>query len=237
MPVELSTGTTDHLKVSRRRLLQIAASAAAAWQVAPWAGKLQALASANPGANPAGTTSDALTTTLEAFSDTLIPGKKRYDGDHAIAGVVDGPGAVQAGALDLMWFPAAAIGPALPALGGMLNARAASYAAQHAIVLDPSLPPFVGLSFTQRTDLLIQLLDPASPDYLLWFALTAMPFLAFHTAGHLHTAEAVRRHHPGLATLKFPMPDRDNLWRFKHFSYRRPLARTSKHTTKNGSPL
>jgi hypothetical protein len=221
----------EPLAVSRRRLLQLATTALAAWQAAPWAE--QVLAFAGP---PGGTRSDAVTTTLEAFADTLIPGAKRYAGDHAVAGVVHGPGAVQAGAVDLMWFPPAAIGPGLPALASMLDARAASYAAQHRLVLDPTLPPFVGLSFEHRTRLCLQLLDPAAPDHLVWWALAAMPFLAFHTAGHLHTAHAVRSGHPGLRFLGFPRPHRDGLWRFPHFSYRRRLAREHPHTTATGNP-
>ena len=148
---------TEPLPVSRRRLLQLATLAFASWQAAPWADTVLAIAG-----NPAGSTSDAMTTTLEAFADTLIPGRKRYDGDHAVAGAVDGPGAVQAGAVDLMWFQEAAIGPACPALATMLNTRAAAYAGQHQRVLDPTLPPFVALSFGDRTRLLLELLDPAA---------------------------------------------------------------------------
>jgi len=221
----------ESLTVSRRRLLQLATAAVAAWQIAPWADSIVAFAG-----NPAGTTSDAMTTTLEAFADTLIPGQKRHDGDYAIAGAARGPGAVQAGAVDLMWFPEAAIGPALPALASMLNARASAYAAEHQRLLDPTLPPFVSLRFGDRTRLLLELLDPAAQDYLVWWALAAMPFLAFHTAGHLHTAEAVRRGHPGLRSIGFPHPDADGLWRFPHFSYRRRLARSHPATTHNGNP-
>src|SRR3954454_3355410 len=221
----------EPLAVSRRRLLQLATAAFTAWQVAPWVDRLEALAGP-----PGGTTSDAMTTTLEAFADTLIPGEKRFDGDVAVAGVVRGPGAVQAGAVDLMWFPAAAIGPALPTFVSMLDGRATSYAVQHRVAVDPTLPAFVALGFADRTRLCLELLDPASRDYLLWWALAAMPFLAFHTAGHLHTAEAVRRGHPGLRALRFPQPDADGLWRFPHFSYRRRLARSHPHTTSTGNP-
>ena len=221
----------EPLAISRRRLLQLATTAFVAWQAAPWGDRLLAFAG-----NPGGTTSDAMTATLEAFSDTLIPGAKRYDGDYAIAGVAHGPGAVQAGAVDLMWFPQAAIGPALPALATTLNERASAYAAQHRIALDPTLPPLVGLSFKNRTRLLLELLDPNASDYLVWWALAAMPFLAFHTAGHLHTAEAVRRGHPGLRWIGFPKPDRDGFWRFPHFSYRRRLADSHPQTTRGGNP-
>jgi enediyne biosynthesis protein E8 len=221
----------ESLTLSRRRLLQLATTAFLAWQTAPWADRLTAYAG-----NPVGTTSDAMTTTLEAFSDTLIPGQKRYDGDYAVAGVVRGPGAVQAGAVDLMWFPQAAIGPALPSLSGLLNARATAYAAANRRILDPTLPPLVALNFADRTALLLELLDPGAEDYLVWWALAAMPFLAYHTAGHLHTADAVRAGHPGLKAIGFPHPDADDLWRFPHYSYRKRLARKHHATTDNGNP-
>jgi hypothetical protein len=222
---------SEPLTVSRRRLFQLAAAAFAAWQLEPWPERLAAVAGA-----PGGTTSDAITTTLEAFSDTLIPGQKRYDGDYAIAGAMRGPGAVQAGAVDLMWFPQAAIGPLLPSLAALLDTRATAYAGSHHRVLDPTLPPFVALSFRDRTQLLLELLDPATEDYLIWWALAAMPFLAYHTAGHLHTVDAMRRGHPGLRAIGFPHPDPDGLWRFPHFSYRRRLARSHPQTTANGNP-
>jgi len=222
---------SEPLAVSRRRLLQLGTAAFVAWQAAPWADRLTAFAG-----SPGGTTSDAITTTLEAFADTLIPGAKRYDGDYAVAGAARGPGAVHAGAVDLMWFPEAAIGPALPALAGYLSTRASTYAMKHRLALDPTLPPFVALSFADRTSLLLELLDPTGADYLAWWALAAMPFLAFHTAGHLHTADAVRRGHPGLRWIGFPHPDHDGLWRFRHFSYRRRLARSHPQTTRNGNP-
>jgi len=222
---------SEPLTVSRRRLIQLATAAFVAWQAGPWTDQLAAFAG-----DPAGTTSDTVTTTLEAFADTLIPGRKRYDGDHAVAGVVRGPGAVEAGAVDLMWFPQAAIGPALPGFVAMLDTRASAYAAAQQRVLDPTLPPLVALDFADRTQLLLELLDPDAPDYLLWWALAAMPFLAFHTAGHLHTADAVRDGHPGLRAIGFPQPDADGLWRFPHFSYGRRLARSHPRTARNGNP-
>lgn len=231
MSEQLGATPAEPLAISRRRLLQLATAAAVAWQTAPWADRLVALAG-----TPGGTSTDAMTTTLEAFADTLVPGRKRFDGDVAIAGVVDGPGAVQAGAVDLMWFPQAAIGPALPGFVSMLDSRATDYAARRRVVVDPTLPPFVALGFSDRTRLCLELLDSAAPDYLLWWALAAMPFLAFHTAGHLHTAVAVRDGHPGLRAIGFPQPDHDGLWRFPHFSYRRKLAHPHPHTTATGNP-
>ena len=59
----------ESLSVSRRQLLGLATAAYVAWQIGPWPERLTAFAG-----SPDGTTSDAVTTTLEAFSDTLIPG-------------------------------------------------------------------------------------------------------------------------------------------------------------------
>jgi hypothetical protein len=47
--------------------------------------------------------------TLKAFADTIIPGSKRGPDDVAIAGAGNGPGAVAAGALELLVQDAIAI--------------------------------------------------------------------------------------------------------------------------------
>src|SRR6185503_17351574 len=111
--------------------------------------------------------------------DTLVPGAKRSPADRAIAGAAPGAGAVQAGAIDLMNFPAAGTGPALPALAAGLNGHATAFAAQHGIVLDPTVPPFVSLDFASRTALLVELLDGSDPDRLLYFALAGLVFVAY----------------------------------------------------------
>jgi nitroreductase len=220
--------TAMTLELDRRQLLRVAMSAAAAWQLQPWAVTAHAdVAATAPGDG---------TATIEAFADTMIPGRKRNPADRAIAGAAAGPGAVQAGALDLMRFPAVGIGPGLPALAADLDARAVAYAAEAQLLLDPGVPPFVALDFHHRTRLAIELLDFGRPDYLPYYALAALAFLAFHTAGHLHTAEAVRRGHPGLALIGFPPPDADGLWRYPEFSYRRRVAARHRRTTRTGNP-
>jgi hypothetical protein len=60
--------------------------------------------------------------------------------------------------------------------------------------------------------------------------------MAFDTAAHQHTADAIAAGHPGLAAMGFARPDADGLWRFADFSYGRPLARTHPATTSSGSP-
>lgn len=189
-----------------------------------------------------GTTSDPETLTIEAVADTLIPGEKRFPSDVAIAGVARGPGAVQAGALTFMRFHPTGIGAVLPVFAAAVNAEAVAYAAEHGVVPDATLPPYVGLDYHHRKAMLDGLLNNGSADAnsgeetLLWFALAGLVFLAYHTAGYLHTAEAVRDGHPGLEAIGFPKPDRDGLWRFPKFSYRRKLAREHPGTTKTGQP-
>ena len=215
-------------EVSRRRLLQVVAAAVVAMPLtdlplprAAASGELSA---------------DAETATLEAWSDTMVPGQKRWPGDRAVAGATSGPGAVQAGAVDLMRFDAVGLGPALPGLPAALNVEASRYAAAAGLPLDPATPPFVGLSFPDRTALALELLDGTREDQVAWYALAAVAMLAFHTAAHLDTADAVRAGHPGLAWLRFPAPDADGLWRYPDFSYRRKLARTHPRTTRSGHP-
>ena len=217
----------SELQVSRRKLLQIASVAALALPLSQLRSPVATAAPALP---------DPVTQTLEAWSDTMIPGAKRSPTDRAIAGAAAGPGAVQAGALALMNFPAVGLAPALPGLAAGLNAEATTYAATHGVVLDPTVPPFVALPFAHRTALALQLLELGHPDQLAWYGLAGVAFLAFHTAGHLDTVTAVRTGHPGLAWIDFPQPDPDGLWRYPVFSYRRVLARSHPRTTPSGSP-
>jgi hypothetical protein len=174
--------------------------------------------------------------TLEAWSDTIVPGERRSRLDRVVAGAAGGPGAVQAGAWRLLNDPAVGIAPALPGLAAALDAQAVTEAASAGVALDPLLPPFVTLPFGRRTAVARRLLDGSGPDQVVWYALAAIAMLAFHTAAHLDTAEAVRRGHPGLAWLRFPAPDRDGLWRYDRFSYGRRLARRHPRTTRTGHP-
>jgi hypothetical protein len=218
------------LHLTRRQLLRAVAAAAAAWKLRPWS------IIAPPAFAQTLPDDPIIVPTLEAFSDTLIPGEKRSPADRAIAGVATGGGAVQAGALDLMNFPAAGTAATLPAFAAALNTFATTYAVQNAIVLDPTVPPLVALDFAGRTDVLVGLLDSTGPEQIAFFALAALAFLAYHTAGHLHLADAVRNGHAGMAALGFPQPDADDLWRFPEFSYRRRLADEHPRTSKRGNP-
>jgi hypothetical protein len=211
-----------NVALSRRRLLQGIAAAVAV--VPLW----------EPQAASADL--DVVRATMDAWSDVVVPGEKRFPGDRVVAGEASGPGAVQAGAWTLMNDPDVGLGPTLPALAGVINARAATLALRKGKAHDPTVPPFVALSFADRTALVEEMVSGNGPDQLIWYAVSAMGMLAFHTAAHLDTATAIRQHHPGLAWLRFPAPDADGFWRFPTFSYRRRLARLHPRTTRTGQP-
>ena len=183
-----------------------------------------------------GTTGTAATLTLEAFADTILPGARRGPDDRAVAGAADGPGAVAAGALDLLHTPATGVTAGLPYLADGLNAHAAAHAAEHGVALESGLPAFVALPFEHRTRLVEALTTPGHPEKDGWVSLALFFNLAFDSASLLHTAEAIAAGHPGLAAMGFTDPDADGLWRFPGYSYGRPLADLHPHTTPDGSP-
>lgn len=218
--------------IDRRTLLQGLAAAAATVAALPMTRLLEGTASAEVGVNPT-------VSTLEAFADTLIPGEKRNAADRAIAGVVEGPGAVQAGAIALLQLPEAQVENYLPAIAALLNAEATSYSLTHTRQLDPTVPPFVALRFPDRNALCAQLLASGQAVGQLQQAVTLfalLVFVAFHCAGQQHTAEALSTGHPGLAWLRFPEPDPDGLYRYTDYSYRKVLADSHPRTTASGSP-
>lgn len=214
-------------EISRRRLLRLLSAAAVA---------LPLSSTPLPPAPASAPSLDVETATLEAWSDTIIPGARRWPGDRSVAGAATGPGAVQAGAVDLMRFEPVGLKATLPTLVVTLNLEAGRHAAAAGSTPDPAVPPLVALPFEDRTQLALELLDSGRPDELLWFALAAVATLAFHTAAHLDTAEAVRSGHPGLSWIDFPEPDSDGLWRYPEFSYGRRLARPHRSTTRTGHP-
>jgi hypothetical protein len=220
------------LEVSRRAVLKFASVAVAVAKVNGfgWGGASAAAAAAQSELDA------GMVATLEAFSDTIVPGEKRSPADRAIAGAAAGPGAVQAGALVVLQMPEAGVVAELPRAAMGLNAHAAGYAAGRGIALDPAVPPFVALRFPYRTALVHQLTTPGHPEQASWAGLALLIGLAFDSAVHLDTTTAMAEGHPGLLTLGFPEPNPDGLWRFPVFSYRRQLARLSSHTAPSGSP-
>lgn len=174
--------------------------------------------------------------TLEAFADTLIPGEKRSSSDRAVAGAAPGPGAVQAGVITLLSSPDLPLNPLLPGIAALLDARATAYAISRLILLPIDRPPFVGLSFDHRTAVVAGLFQSGDPDRAIWQLLSFLVGLAFDTAAHRHTAQAVAEGHPGLVWTGFPPPDADGLWRYPDHSYGTALATPHPATTPSGSP-
>jgi len=175
------------------------------------------------------------TITLEAFADTIIPGAKRYPGDRAIAGVSTGGGAVTAGAVELLRHPAGGLADSVDGLADLLNLHATEYASESNVDLDESVPPFVALSFADRTALILQLTAVDHPEKSLWVALALFSNMAFDSAPHLHTMQALSIGHPGLTTMGFAAADSDGVWRFPRYSYGRTLAKSHPLTLENGS--
>lgn len=182
-----------------------------------------------------GLASDA-TLTLEAFADTIVPGETRSPDDRAIAGAMAGPGAVAAGALELLANPATGITEGLPGLAHALNEHARAYANDLHLVLDSSPPPFTALAFEHRTAIVRKLMAPGHPEKDLWVLLALFCFMAFDTGAHMHTVDAIATGHPGLAAMGFAHPDADGLWRFADYSYGRQLASAHPDTTQAGDP-
>lgn len=216
------------VRLTRRALLKRTAALAAAWTVCPWPISV-------PDAYGQTIDRTSITQTLEAFADTLIPGEKRAPDDRAIAGVMSGAGAVQAGALRMMNHPAVGFQQGLSTVAFLLNLRAVGYALRRRITLTLTVPPFVELDFASRTSLLVDILDGNGPDQGLFSALASLAFVAYHTAGYMPTVEAIRAGHPGLAAIRFPAPDADGLWRFPNCSYGRALG-TPHPDSKHGNP-
>lgn len=176
------------------------------------------------------------TLTLEAFADTIVPGEKRTPHDRAVAGASRGPGAVEAGALALLHTPATGVTVGLPYLAQSLDTHARAHAAEHGLELDTDVPPFVALPFEHRTALVGALTTPGHPEKDGWVALALFSNMAFDSAAHLHTVDAIAAGHPGLLAMGISAPDEDGLWRFPGYSYRRQLAELHPHTALDGSP-
>jgi hypothetical protein len=179
---------------------------------------------------------DYSTTTMEAFADTFVPGEKRTSDDVAIAGAATGPGAVAAGAIELLETPATGVSEGLDDLAKILNEHAVRYASEHSLDLNAAVPPFVALDYRHRSALIEVLTAPDHPEKEFWILTAMFCFMAFDTAAHMDTATALASGHPGLETIGFARPDPDGLWRFPEFTYGRQLARIHPGTTPEGDP-
>lgn len=176
------------------------------------------------------------TMTMEAFADTILPGAKRWPGDRAIAGISDTGGAVAAGALDLLETPATGVAAGLEPLAAMLNVHAIGYAEEHDVPLDDDVPAFVALDYEHRAALVRRLTAPGHPEKDGWVSLALFCNMAYDSAAHLPTAQALAEGHPGLTAMDIGVPAEDGRWQYRESSYGRPLADIHPATTASGSP-
>jgi hypothetical protein len=155
--------------------------------------------------------------TLQAFADTMIPGRKaaRTDlGDEihpdAIAGVDDEPGAVEADALRLYKHPLTGFSAIAPAFLSDLSTRSLAEGG-----------PFLSLSYDARERVALGGLSFDNSARALWEAAAAVPFTAFCAAalqpiGTDENSSGYRvMGYPGAAPNGYP----------RTFSYRRRLNR------------
>jgi hypothetical protein len=195
-------------ELSRRRFLALGAGALVA-SALPFA---DALYRADP-ALAAVAIDDA---TLQAFADTIIPGRKaahtdRGDEIHpdAIAGADPLPGAVEADALRLFHDPLVGFEALAPAFLADLSVRSLQQGA-----------PFLSLAFDRRVGVLLQAYERSNPSRLLYEAAAAVPFAAFCGAGEIPGA-ATSAQASGYRVMGYPGAAPNG---HGGFSYRRRLA-------------
>ena len=162
--------------------------------------------------------------TLQAFADTMIPGRKATKTDlgdeiHplAIAGVDTAPGAVEADALRVFKDPLVGFS----ALAGPFLSDLSSRSLQQ------GNPSFLMLSFAQRTKVCLQALSFSNPDRVLYEAAAAIPFTAFCAAAEHPIGTS--RNASGYRVMGYPGAAPNG---YTGFSYRRKLA---KERTAKGS--
>ena len=161
--------------------------------------------------------------TLQAFADTMIPGRRVARTDlgnaidpRAIAGVDPLPGAVQADSLALYHHPEVGFDALAPAFLAELETRSLVHGGL-----------FLDLGFQARVQTCLGGLDYNNPTRLVWEAAAAVPFTAFCAAAMIRNATAAQA--CGYRVMGLPGIAPDG---YHHFSYRRRL---SHERTRNGS--
>jgi len=171
---------------------------------------------------------------LEAFADTIVPGRKRFPDDVAIAGVSDSAGAVEAGALDVLQDPATGIEDGIGGMAGLLNMHARQYAEKIGAPVREGTE-FVDLPYEARRSLITTLTGPQTATRDLWFLLALFSYMAFDSSPHRPTRVTLEDPESGLNAMGFAHPDADGRWRFIPSSYGRQLARVKPGTDERGN--
>lgn len=154
--------------------------------------------------------------TLQAFFDTIIPGRvveRTVSGaavhPGAIAGVDPEPGAVEADALKLANHPLIGFTVLAPVLFADLQARSLTEGGT-----------FLDLDYDARERVCVAGLDYSNPDRVIWEAGAAVPFTAFCAAATVKNAR--KQDAPGYRVMGHPGTAPAG---YRDFSYRRTLNR------------
>jgi hypothetical protein len=153
--------------------------------------------------------------TLQAFADTMIPGKKVTRTDlgnevhpKAIAGAHPEPGAVQADSLALYHHPLIGFDLVAPAFLADLSARSLLRGGQ-----------FLDLSFAKRTAVCVEGLASSNPTAQVWELAAVVPFAAFLCTATQQNAKIDNS--SGLQVMGFPGVAPNG---YADYSYRRVLS-------------
>lgn len=172
----------------------------------------------NPLPNP---TADLTDATLQAFADTMLPGRSAQRTDlgnpiHplAIAGVDWRPGAVEADALAVYHHPEIGFDPLAPEFLAGLESGSLPHGAD-----------FLHLDFAGRVQVCLAGLDFQNPSRQVWEAAAAVPFAAFCAAALIRDATAAEA--SGYRVMGLPGPAPNG---YRGFSYRRRLSRERTRT-------
>jgi hypothetical protein len=154
--------------------------------------------------------------TLQAFADTIIPGRKAQRTDlgnpidpRAIAGVDPRPGAVEADALALYHHPLVGFDALAPGFLADLQSRSLQEGGD-----------FLSLPFDARVRVCRQGLDFSNGSRSVWEAAAAVPFTAFCAAALIPEQTAAKA--SGYQVMGLPGAAPRG---YRRFSYRRRLAR------------
>jgi len=154
--------------------------------------------------------------TMQAFADTIIPGRKAATTDlgdeihpDAIGGVDDEPGAVEADVMRLYHHPLTGFDALEPVLLADLSTRSLQQGG-----------PFLGLDFDARTAVLLGALSFDNPERVLYEAAAAVPFTAFCAAAVHETGTS--KNASGYRVMGYPGAAPQG---YRRYSYGRKLAR------------
>jgi hypothetical protein len=167
--------------LSRRQVLQRATSLGLGGLVLSALPAAERILEAAPEAAAAVNLSDA---TLQAFADTMVPGRKAQTTDlgheihpQAIAGVHNEPGGVEADALLVYHDPLVGFDALETPFLSDLENRSLSRGGE-----------FLGLPFGKRVQVCLEGLSPSNSSVLVYEAAAAVPFIAFLIAAEQSNA-------------------------------------------------